>query len=280
VTLAADRDYLPFLRAACDHHHARVRRVAQRVLTAVDTEGKVGGDKPDTVVERSPVARAAEERSSDATSSSETFSYRIGPVTRLKNAPAPIAPTDRNQNSNAVDPDRFSRHQKSNSRSRPRSSQTTTSETAGSQNSSTGTAAPQLVYPERLTPKQREAAVRHLAEIPGGQRQAVLDELEGRLRAERHGAKPVYDELSYLRHLCGKAKAGDFEANMGLKVQLERRQRQKAAEQRQRARIARQSVERSQDAPQGRRDVSAQLTALKAALGGGPGADQPTTDEA
>jgi hypothetical protein len=55
------------------------------------------------------------------------------------------------------------------------------------------------VYPERLTPKQREAAVRHLAEIPDGQRQAVLDELEGRLRAERHGAKPVYDELSYLR---------------------------------------------------------------------------------
>jgi hypothetical protein len=136
------------------------------------------------------------------------------------------------------------------------------------------------VYPERLTPKQREAAVRHLAEISDGQRQAVLDELEGRLRAERHGAKPVYDELSYLRHLCGKAKAGDFEANMGLKVQLERRQRQKAAEQRQRARIARQSVERSQDAPQGRRDVSAQLTALKAALGGGPGADQPSTDEA
>jgi hypothetical protein len=280
VTLVADPDYLPFLRAACNHHHARVRRVAHRVLTAVESEGNADMENPDTVVERPLVARAAEGQSSDPTSPGETFGDRIGPVTQLKNAPAPIAPTDRNQNLNAVDLDRFSRHQESNSRSRPRSPKTTTSGTAGSQNANTGTAAPQLVYPARLTPKQREAAVRHLAEIPDGQRQAVLDELEGRLRAERHGAKPVYDELSYLRHLCGKAKAGDFEANMGLKVQLERRQRQKAAEQRQRARIARQRVERSQGAPQVRRDVSAQLTALKAALGGRPGVDQPTTDEA
>jgi len=280
VTLVADRDYLPFLRAACNHLHARVRRVAHRVLTAVETEEKAGVEKPDAVVERPPVARAVEEQSSDPRSSGENFSYHTAPVTRLKNAPAPIAPTDRNQHSNAVDPDRLARHQQSNSNSRPHSPKTTTSETVGSQSSSAGAVMPPLVYPERLTPKQREAAVRHLAEIPDGQRQAVLDELEGRLRAERHGAKPVYDELSYLRHLCGKAKAGDFEANMGLKVQLERRQRQEEAEKRQRARIARQRAERRQGVPPVRRDVSAQLTALKAALGGEPGADQPSTDEA
>ncbi len=138
------------------------------------------------------------------------------------------------------------------------------------------------MYSERLTPKQRETAACHLAEIPDGRRQTVLDEPEGRLRAERQGAKPVYDALSYLRHLCAKVKAGDFEANMGLKVQAERRQRQEEAERRQRARIARVEAPRQRQNPQARRDVNAQLAALKAALGGRPRADaeQPSTDEA
>ena len=41
-TLAADPDYLPFLRVACTHHHARVRRVAQRVLEAMEADRKRG----------------------------------------------------------------------------------------------------------------------------------------------------------------------------------------------------------------------------------------------
>ena len=147
-------------------------------------------------------------------------------------------------------------------------------------NSNTDGTTPRLVYPERLTPKQREAAARHLAAIPDDRRQAVLDELEGRLRAERQGAKPVYDALSYLRHLCGKVNAGNFEASMGLEVQAERRKRHEAAEQRQRARRALQSTEQNQRASDVRRDVGAQLAALKTALGGRPRADPPSTDEA
>jgi hypothetical protein len=84
VTLVADPDYLPFLRAACNHHHARVRRVAHRVLTAVESEGNADMENPDTVVERPLVARAAEGQSSDPTSPGATFGDRIGPVTQLK----------------------------------------------------------------------------------------------------------------------------------------------------------------------------------------------------
>ena len=140
---------------------------------------------------------------------------------------------------------------------------------------------PQLVYPERLTPEQRETAARQLTAIPGDLRQAVLDELEGRLRAERQGAKPVYDALSYLRHLCGKAAAGDFEANLGLKIRDERRRRQEEAERRRQAQLAQQAAERRKQEPRVRRDVSAQISALKEALArhSGNELDQETSDE-
>jgi hypothetical protein len=282
ATLAADQGYLPFIRAACEHHHARVRRVAHSILaaTATDIKDDLPSNRP--VTELPPVTTGAEKRVSDSIPSGARFSYRTSPVTRLQNAPQSTPPTDCDQNSNALDPVRFLHDQKSNS---PSSScclyKPTTPETADVRNSNRGAPVPQLVYPERLTPEQRETAARQLTAIPGDLRQAVLDELEGRLRAERQGAKPVYDALSYLRHLCGKAAAGDFEANLGLKIRDERRRRQEEAERRRQAQLAQQAAERRKQEPRVRRDASAQIAALKAALGGrtGPEPGQDTTDE-
>ena len=62
-------------------------------------------------------------------------------------------------------------------------------------------------------------AARYLASVPASAGQSVLDELEGRFRAEQQGAKPVYDELRYLHHLCAQVNAGGFQPNLGLKVQ-------------------------------------------------------------
>ena len=92
------------------------------------------------------------------------------------------------------------------------------------------------MYPHRLNDNQREMAARYLAVIPAEQRQGVLDELEGRIRAEQQGAKPVYDELRYLHRLCAQVNAGGFQPNLGLKVQRERSRRAQAV------------VERRQDA--------------------------------
>ena len=58
----------------------------------------------------------------------------------------------------------------------------------------------------------------------------MLDELAGRLQAEQHGAKPVYDELRYLHHLCKQVNQGGFVENLGLKVQTERERRLVQAE--------------------------------------------------
>jgi len=237
----------------------------------------------DTTLASSPAPQAADERSPRVTSPRARFSYRTGPITRLQNAPQSIPPTDRIQNSNALDPVRFLDDRKSNRQSSSSCClyKTTTPEAAAVRNSNGGDPSAQLVYPGRLTPEQRETAARQLAALPDDLRQAVLDELEGRLRAERQGAKPVYDALSYLRHLCGKAAAGDFEANLGLEVGGERRRRQAEAERCRQAQLAHKAAERQRDEPRARPDVSAQIAALKAALGGQPGTDpgQETSDE-
>ena len=87
-----------------------------------------------------------------------------------------------------------------------------------------------LVFPTRLQDNQRALAARYLATIPEHCRQAVLDELAGRLQAEQRGARPVYDELRYLHRLCMQVNRGGFSPNLGLKMQDERERRQEAAE--------------------------------------------------
>jgi len=83
-----------------------------------------------------------------------------------------------------------------------------------------------LVYPGRLCDNQRDIANRYLRALSPAQRQAILDELEGRFQAERKGMRPVYDEISFLIRLCDLAKSGKFQPNLGIKVREARRARE------------------------------------------------------
>lgn len=86
-----------------------------------------------------------------------------------------------------------------------------------------------LIYPTRWAPEQARLAKRYLSSVAPSLRQAILDELEGRVEAVARGAAPVYDELRFLRRLCETARAGTFEPNLGGPV---RRQRERENERR------------------------------------------------
>jgi hypothetical protein len=77
---------------------------------------------------------------------------------------------------------------------------------------------PALIFPARLADNQKALADQYLAPVPRALRQALLDELIGRIQAESYGAKPLYDELRFLHALCRAAKRGEFVPNLGLKV--------------------------------------------------------------
>ena len=88
-----------------------------------------------------------------------------------------------------------------------------------------------LVYPGRLSDNQRELADRYLSSVPPDQRQAILDELEGRIQSERKGMNLLYDEMRFMYSLCKALKNGEFRSNLGIKVYEDRLARERARQQ-------------------------------------------------
>jgi hypothetical protein len=224
-----DPDYLAFVKQARQHHHARVRKVADAVLESIDKDIRVGSDVP------APVSAMDRRREAVRQEGPRRyFSFSATVLSRLANRAPAGRMADRDYESK---PDEYqvrnSRLQ--DSKSEASSSYINTTTTTASMKSRESNAEQELealIYPHRLTASQRKFAARSLANIPAAQRQSVLDELEGRFRAEQRGAKPVYDELRYLHHLCTRVNAGGFHPNLSLKVQAERERRVRDAEQR------------------------------------------------
>jgi hypothetical protein len=224
--LHLDPGYMAFLKEAAGHHHARVRRVVQAVSTSLDQDIRSGTDvlAPVNPMERRLEALHAIQRGGDR----RYFSFNAEVIVGLANSSLRRDESNRDQNSKAVKPG------PQKSKSVPRSSRyinTTTTTPTDSKDSARETVSLEsLIVPPRLKDNQRALAARYLGTIPVEHRQPVLDELAGRFLAEQHGAKPVYDELRYLHHLCVQVNRGGFVPNLGLKVQAERDRRRHEAE--------------------------------------------------
>jgi len=225
--LHLDPGYMAFLDEAAGHHHARVRRVVQAVSTSLDQDIRSGKDvlAPVNPMERRLEALHAIQRGGDR----RYFSFNAEVIAGLANSGVRRDESNQDQNSKAVKPD----PQKSKSVLRSSSkykNTTTTTPTDSKDSAREAVSLESLIVPPRLKDNQRALAARYLGTIPVEHRQPVLDELAGRFLAEQHGAKPVYDELRYLHHLCVQVNRGGFVPNLGLKVQAERDRRRREAE--------------------------------------------------
>ncbi|MGE0290219.1 MAG: STY4528 family pathogenicity island replication protein [Bradyrhizobium sp.] len=225
--LHLDPGYMAFLDEAAGHHHARVRRVVQAVSTSLDQDIRSGKDvlAPMNPMERRLEALHAIQRGSDR----RYFSFNAEVIAGLANSGVRRDESNQDQNSKAVKPD----PQKSKSVLRSSSkykNTTTTTPTDSKDSAREAVSLESLIVPPRLKDNQRALVARYLGTIPVEHRQPVLDELAGRFLAEQHGAKPVYDELRYLHHLCVQVNRGGFVPNLGLKVQAERDRRRHEAE--------------------------------------------------
>lgn len=84
-----------------------------------------------------------------------------------------------------------------------------------------------LIFPTRLSRNHQALARVYLSMLPGNLRQTVLDELEGRFRAEQLGALPIQDPLRFLKQLCDAVHTGEFVPVLGQMIQDARRLKQK-----------------------------------------------------
>ena len=216
--LHLDTNYMAFLGSATGHGHARVRAVAQGVLDSIGEDIQAGQDvcRLEHPIERRLVSRVTGKDGHPRRFFS--FTSRVIRQLYMSTGQCQRGNGHRDQNSNAArDQVRNSSIQKSNSSSSSYINKTTTTQTS-SNFVLTGENGQELVYPARLSDNHRDIAMRYLSELTPEQRQPILDELEGRFRAERKGMKPVYDEVSFLHSLCNRVRRGKFQPNLGIKV--------------------------------------------------------------
>ena len=281
-TLHLDPEYMAFIKAGCQHHHARVRKITRAILASIDEDISEGVDvlAPVNVTERRILAVHALQQGR----SQRYFSFTASVLARLSNRKSDVAEADHNQKSK---PENHRLRNLSPQKSKSVGSSsciykktTTTTKTEDSKKTAReANEDPQLatlVYPRRLDDNQRAMAARYLAVVPTDQRQSVLDELEGRIRAEQQGASPVYDELRYLHQLCAQVNAGGFLPNLSLKVQGERTLRAKEAEKRRQQAQTEQKLR--QEAPQQSRSARGEncLAEMRRMLGLPPAKNPPT----
>jgi hypothetical protein len=225
--LHLDPGYMEFLHHSLGHHHARVRLVAKGVADTIDEDIAAGID---ICAEAHPLERrlqAVEAIQHDGPRRYFSFSARV--MGRLRNTVESGA-DHRDQNSKAdTEPPLGLQNSKVGSSCSSDIKTTTTTPTAAAPKILDDPSAdPPLMYPKRLSENQRALADRYLATVAVQQRQAILDELEGRLRSEQKGMSPLYDEIRFLHSLCRAAKKGEFVPNLGLKVRDERIAREQA----------------------------------------------------
>ena len=225
--LHLDSDYMSFLRQSSDHGHARVRLVAQAVLDSIDEDIQAGQD---VCARIHPIEQRIQSTvATDSKYPRRFFAFTQNAIKRLRShsIESERLAVHHDQNSN-LESDRVRNSNSGGSSSYIYKTTTTTTDTDTPSNFTLiGDNGRLLVYPARLSENHCELAAHYLAKLTPEQRQAVLDELEGRIQAEARGMKPVYDEISFLNSLCKLTRQGKFRPNLGINVRDQRREQER-----------------------------------------------------
>ncbi len=233
--LYLDESYMVFVTQSQEHHHARVRRVAQAVLESLDKDiqdGESLGRKESTIERRLQAAQQLSDSSGNHSKSGRYFTFHAATIGKLKNSSEASASAQsvQDQNSKTEEKEHYSSccssHNKKTTTTTTTQNTNHAEQTFSESNPSVPSATERaLIYPPRLSENQKHLADRYLAMIDPDDRQLVLDELQGRLESEQKGMKPVYDELRFLHSLCKAAQQGEFVPNLGIKVAEARQDR-------------------------------------------------------
>ena len=212
-----DSGFQQFLRESSEHYHGRVKAIARGLLEDVDE-----GIEPNcsVIIKEKPV-KSSEGKSATVVEKVQTryLSYSGKFMNELRSHSS-----DKNCHGHATQKMKVGKSSVQNMKTatrKERDSHPQNLKTVRKRDRS-------LIYPRRLSERHLHVVDRHLCSVPASQRQDLLDEMEGRIRAEELGMEPLFDELNYLKTLCKALNKGKFELNLGIKVQEERKARKRA----------------------------------------------------
>ncbi|EAQ95664.2 hypothetical protein [Congregibacter litoralis] len=206
-TLFLDPGYVDYVSKSRTHHHARVRALSAEIYDAFET-GRNSHSRSVMLEARSVLADWDAERSG----SSGSFFDATDSLRKSKSRSS----SSKQQGFKTV-------------KKTIKKTTTTRGEQPSRSSEREAVDLQKLSLPSRLTTAQHPTVARYLATVFDRDRQAVLDELAGRLNTEGNGADPVYDALRYLYGLCQRARQGHFVPNLGVVIRKAREQRQSAS---------------------------------------------------
>ncbi|MEM6483379.1 MAG: hypothetical protein AAF662_00100 [Pseudomonadota bacterium] len=205
-TLLLDPGYLAYLEGARTHHHARVRALAGTEWSRSQTKNTAATA---LASERRPaVTVCGHESGASGSATSATEALQNSKRRSSSNKQLRKQPNQKKQK----------KQKKYNNNQNP-APNSATEHVAREAVDDQG-----LVFPALLPSELHRVAQGYLAKLPEDARQAVLDELAGRLVNAQAGDSPVRDPLRYLQSLCGRARRGEFVPNLGIAVR-DRRER-------------------------------------------------------
>ena len=258
-----DNDYMAFLRNSTRHRHPRVRNIAESVLLTI--QELIDGDK-DAIGERIQT-RSYERRLSRAypahqegeptlmlAGRTDFFAISDQQIKQLaqqhnteeKTNPVQILHTAKDEQTDPVQKTHkdeisdFNQVQNLHSAGEMQklhtversscSSNITTTTTSLSTPRAREETESLLHFPSVISNNERNLASMYLNAIDVSQQQDVLDEWHGRLQAAEQRNEPISNPIGYLASLCRRAKSGEFQMTIGLRIRDQREQRQKREE--------------------------------------------------
>ena len=256
-----DNEYMAFLQESLQHNHPRVRKIAESVLATIQEQIDDGrdalGERIHTrsyerrINSNSPGTRPAEAglilasrtdffaiadtkiktlsdtaESQDSTHVQNLHSVQTENNDHVQNSHMDNQPLNSQVQKMHSDSDKQILHTVLHSSSNNINTITTCSSTP-SENISPDS---ELYFPDGISANERDLALMYLKPIPLDQRQDVLDEWNGRLQSATNRNAPIDNPIGYLATLCRRAKSGEFQLTIGLRIRDKREQRHKQAE--------------------------------------------------
>ncbi|ALP53687.1 hypothetical protein Tel_11370 [Candidatus Tenderia electrophaga] len=256
-----DSDYIEFLRNSQNHKHLRVGRVARSVLATIQDMIDVGkdaiGERVQTWTYERRIGLFARERKDTPVlqlAKHNPFYALSDPHIAALNEQNPDTGTSlpdarmgdeteytQVQKTHMVENDEHNRvqnlHLDANIASPPRQNTHTDVCSSSSNNINTTTTNKHLSracarlpeflhFPPRISDNERNLAMMYLTAIDDSLQQDVLDEWHGRLSTGTKRGTPIENPIGYLAVLCQRAKTGEFQLTIGLRIREAREREQ------------------------------------------------------
>ena len=260
-----DNEYMAFLQESLQHNHPRVRKIAESVLATIQDQIEDGRDALGERIHTRSYERRLNTNNTKASSTepglilaarTDFFAISDNQIKALDSKADDneesqdeahvqnmhTGKTGRDghvQNSHLDNFSENSQVQKMHSDSEMKklhtvlhssSNNINTITTCSSTSSEISSPSSELFFPDGLSANERDLALMYLKPIPLSQRQDVLDEWNGRLQSAINRNSPIDNPIGYLATLCRRAKSGEFQLTIGLRVRDKREQKHKQAE--------------------------------------------------